>query len=61
MNCTVRYTPDRVEAWVPTQNGEASHAALAEASGLPLTQCEIYKLDPGTGLGRRGGTQEYVG
>jgi len=61
MNATVRIGNDRAEAWVPTQNGEASHAALAEAAGLPLDKCEIYKLDPGTGLGRRGGTQEYVG
>jgi isoquinoline 1-oxidoreductase beta subunit len=61
MNATVRIGNDRAEAWVPTQNGEASHAALAEASGLPLDKCEIFKLDPGTGLGRRGGTQEYVG
>ena len=60
MNATVRIADDRAEAWVPTQNGEASHAALAEATGLPLEKCEIYKLDPGTGLGRRGGTQEYV-
>ena len=60
MNATARYTNEKAEAWVPTQNGEASHATLAEASGLPLNQCEIYKLDPGMGLGRRGGTQEYV-
>ena len=60
MNATARYTNEKTEAWVPTQNGEASHATLAEASGLPLNQCEIYKLDPGMGLGRRGGTQEYV-
>lgn len=60
MNATVRYTPEKAEAWVPTQNGEASHAALAEATGLPLEKCEVYKLDPGTGLGRRGGTQDYV-
>jgi len=59
MNATARYTNEKAEAWVPTQNGEASHATLAEASGLPLNQCEIYKLDPGMGLGRRGGTQEY--
>lgn len=61
MNCTARYTSDKAEAWVPSQNGEASHAALSEAAGLPLEKCEIYKLDPGTGLGRRGGTQDYVG
>jgi isoquinoline 1-oxidoreductase beta subunit len=54
MNCTVKFTPEKAEAWVPTQNGEASHAALSAAAGLPLTQCEVYKLDPGTGLGRRG-------
>jgi isoquinoline 1-oxidoreductase subunit beta len=66
MNATVKLTAgadgklSRAECWVPTQNGEASHAALAEASGLPLTQCEIYKQDLGGGFGRRGGTQDYV-
>jgi isoquinoline 1-oxidoreductase subunit beta len=60
MNCTVKLTADRAECWVPTQNGEASHAALSEATGLPLGQCEIYKLDLGGGFGRRGGTQDYV-
>jgi isoquinoline 1-oxidoreductase subunit beta len=60
MNCTVRFTPDRAEVWVPTQNGEASHAALSEASGLPLDKCEVYKMDLGGGFGRRGGTQDYV-
>lgn len=60
MNCTVRYTPERAEVWVPTQNGEASHAALAEAAGLPLDKCEVYKIDLGGGFGRRGGTQDYV-
>jgi isoquinoline 1-oxidoreductase beta subunit len=60
MNCTVRYTPDKAEAWVPTQNAEASLAALAEASGLPLDKCEVYRPDIGGGFGRRGGTQDYV-
>ncbi len=60
MNCTVRLTEGRAEAWVPTQNGEASHAALAESTGLPLASCEIYKMDLGGGFGRRGGTQDYV-
>jgi isoquinoline 1-oxidoreductase subunit beta len=60
MNCTARYTPERAEIWVPTQNGEASHAALSEASGLPLDKCEVYKQDLGGGFGRRGGTQDYV-
>lgn len=60
MGCTVRYTPERAEAWVPTQNGEASHTSLSESSGLPLDKCEIYKMDLGGGFGRRGGTQDYV-
>ena len=60
MNCTVKITADRAEAWVPTQNGEASHSALSTASGLPLDKCEIYKQDLGGGFGRRGGTQDYV-
>lgn len=60
MGCTVRYTPERAEAWVPTQNGEASHTSLSESSGLPLDKCEIYKMDLGGGFGRRGGQQDYV-
>ena len=54
MNATVRWTPERAEAWCPTQNGEASLAALAEAAGLPPSQCEVYKLHLGGGFGRRG-------
>jgi isoquinoline 1-oxidoreductase beta subunit len=60
MNCTAKYTPERCEVWSPTQNGEGSLAAAAEASGLPLGQCEVYKMDPGGGFGRRGGAQDYV-
>ena len=60
MNCTARITGERGEVWVPTQNAEAAHAALAEASGLPLAQCEVYRHDPGGGFGRRGGAQDYV-
>ena len=54
MNCTAQSRADRAEAWVPTQNGEASLAALAEASGLPLDKCEVYKHVLGGGFGRRG-------
>jgi len=55
----VKISPDKAEAWVPTQNGEASHAALAETSGLPLEKCEVYKHTLGGGFGRRG-AQDYV-
>jgi len=59
MNATVKYTPERAECWVATQNGEASMAALSETSGVPLDKCEVYKTILGGGFGRRGG-QDYV-
>ena len=59
MNATARYTADRCEVWAPTQNGEAALAATAEASGLPVAKCEVYKLLLGGGFGRRGMT-DYV-
>jgi isoquinoline 1-oxidoreductase beta subunit len=55
MNATARYTPERCEVWVPTQNGEAAFAATQSASGLPAEKCEVYKLHLGGGFGRRGG------
>ena len=60
MNCTVRITADKAEVWMPSQNAEASLAALSTSSGLPLAQCEAYNYDPGGGFGRRGGNQDYV-
>ncbi len=60
MNATVRLSADKAEVWVPTQNAEASLAALSEASGVPLAKCEVYRHDLGGGFGRRGGTQDYV-
>ena len=60
MNCTARFTPDKAEIWVPTQNAEASHAALKEASGLPFEKCEVYNHGLGGGFGRRGGNQDFV-
>jgi isoquinoline 1-oxidoreductase beta subunit len=60
MNCTVKLSADRADAWVPTQNLEASLAALSESSGVPLDKCEIHRHDLGGGFGRRGGTQDYV-
>jgi isoquinoline 1-oxidoreductase beta subunit len=60
MNATVRVATDRAEVWVPTQNAEASLAALSEVSGVPLANCEVHRHDLGGGFGRRGGTQDYV-
>jgi isoquinoline 1-oxidoreductase subunit beta len=60
MNATVKLSADKAEVWVPTQNLEASLAALSEASGIPLAKCEAHRHDLGGGFGRRGGTQDYV-
>src|SRR5262249_5427823 len=54
MNATVRYTSEKCEMWGPTQNGEAALATLAEASGLPVEKCDVYKTLLGGRFGRRG-------
>jgi isoquinoline 1-oxidoreductase beta subunit len=59
-NATVRVSADKAELWVPTQNLEASLAALSEESGVHLSKCEVHRHDLGGGFGRRGGTQDYV-
>ncbi len=60
MNATVKLSPDKAEVWTASQNIEATLAALSEVSGVPLAQCEAYRLDLGGGFGRRGGTQDYT-
>ena len=54
MNATALCTEDACEVWCPTQNGEAAHAAAAEAAGLPLEKVDVHKLHLGGGFGRRG-------
>src|SRR4029077_20230898 len=60
MNATAKFTGDRVEVFVPTQNAEATLAAATEEAGLPLDKGEVSKLELGGGFGRRGGTQDYT-
>jgi isoquinoline 1-oxidoreductase subunit beta len=59
MNCTAKWTPEKCEVWVASQNGEASLAACSEAAGLQPSQCEVYKHHLGGGFGRRG-FQDYT-
>ena len=59
MNCTAKWTPDSVDIWVGSQNGDASLAAAAEAAGLKLSQVKVNKHHLGGGFGRRG-QQDYV-
>ena len=54
LNATALYTPDKCEVWTGTQNGEAALAAVIAASGLPADKCDVYKIMPGGGFGRRG-------
>ena len=60
MNATARWTKDKCEVWCPTQNGEAALEAAAEASGLDIEQCDVYKIHLGGGFGRRGAFHDYV-
>jgi isoquinoline 1-oxidoreductase subunit beta len=60
MNATAKWTPERCEVWTPTQNGEGALAATAAASGLPPSQCEVYKIHLGGGFGRRGAVHDWV-
>ena len=59
MNTTALYTQEKCEVWCPTQNGEGALAAVAETSGLPVAQCDVYKVHLGGGFGRRART-DYV-
>ena len=61
MNAMALWTPERCDVWVPTQSGESSLAAAAEAAGLPIQQCDVHKVHLGGGFGRRGGFQDFVG
>jgi isoquinoline 1-oxidoreductase beta subunit len=60
MNATAVWTEERCEVWCPTQNGEAALEAAAEAAGLPIKQCEVYKIHLGGGFGRRGAFHDFV-
>lgn len=53
-NATALYTPDKCEVWASTQNGESSLAVAADAAGLPVSKCDVYKTMLGGGFGRRG-------
>ena len=60
MNATARWTPDRCDVWVPTQDGESSLAATIAAAGIPAEKCDVHKINLGGGFGRRGAFQDYT-
>lgn len=59
-NCTAHVTADKVEVWVPTQNGEAALAAAAAAADMPPSKVVVHKMMLGGGFGRRGVVQDFV-
>ncbi len=59
-NCTAHVAGDKVEIWVPTQNGEASLAAAAHAAGVPPRNVVVHKMMLGGGFGRRGAVQDFI-
>ena len=59
MNATAVYTDNKCEVWCGTQHGQAAFAAVLEASGLPASKVEVYKVMLGGGFGRRG-RSDYV-
>jgi isoquinoline 1-oxidoreductase beta subunit len=59
-NAAALYTPDKLEVWVGTQNGESSIAAAADASGLALQKIHVHKMHAGGGFGRRGPHQDFT-
>ncbi|NBY18409.1 MAG: xanthine dehydrogenase family protein molybdopterin-binding subunit, partial [Betaproteobacteria bacterium] len=60
MNATARWTPERCDVWVPTQDGESSLAATIAAAGIPADKCDVHKINLGGGFGRRGAFQDYT-
>ncbi len=60
MNATALFTNDRCEVWTATQNAEAALATASTAAGLPIPQCEVYRLHLGGGFGRRSSSHDYV-
>jgi isoquinoline 1-oxidoreductase beta subunit len=59
-NATVLFTPEKCEVWASVQDGEQALAAAAEAAGIPVTKCEVYKTWLGGGFGRRATSVDYV-
>lgn len=60
MNATALFSGDHCEVWTATQNAEAALATASTAAGLPIPQCEVYRLHLGGGFGRRSSSHDYV-
>lgn len=52
-NCTAVVKDGRVDVWTSTQDAEATHAAAAEAAGVPSENVYVHRTQVGGGFGRR--------
>jgi isoquinoline 1-oxidoreductase beta subunit len=53
INATALYTENRCEIWAPTQHAGDCLEVIAEASGVPVENCEVHRMHLGGGFGRR--------
>ena len=58
VNCSARYTPERLELWVGTQSPESAMKNAAKASGLPMEKIFLRNFFVGGGFGGRAGRGE---
>ncbi len=60
MGATVLIKDGRVDVWTSTQNMEATLANAAATAGVPQENVYVHPMQLGGGLGRRGGSQDWV-
>jgi isoquinoline 1-oxidoreductase subunit beta len=51
--CTAVVKDGQVDVWTSTQDAEATHAAAAEAAGVPPDSVYVHRMQAGGGFGRR--------
>jgi isoquinoline 1-oxidoreductase beta subunit len=52
-SCTAVVKDGQVDVWTSTQDAEATHAAAAEAAGVPPANVYVHRTQAGGGFGRR--------
>lgn len=60
INATALWTAERCDVWTATQNAETALAAAVAASGHTIDKCDVKRLNPGGGFGRRSSSHDFV-
>jgi isoquinoline 1-oxidoreductase beta subunit len=60
MNATAHVQSDRCDVWAPTQDQTGTKMVASKLSGLPPDQVHVHTTLLGCGLGRRGGSVDYI-